>query len=360
MRPIDTLYRKIILSDALDNPYMHRFFTEWANRDPATRYAMPSKKVRGRIVPYTGQEIAEQMQTGLRMTENFFVGKDVTEVLREIAKVMPPEVLHKEDLPATHGFVVFEEPFMLTDVNVKVLPVRALMWFTEIVGKAHTEQQQGLVIWALIDFDDRVIDNFYKYSDQDKLVRDMVSQGIQFTPATVFSVGFENYSFELADATGSIVGSDEKMVLVDNHDGTWTVTTTDASWDPIKDQRLPAFSKRVIPEPLVTFLQALWRFQKQELTSREEMWTPKTTSKQLLRRQLQVNPVSIVHLRRRAPGPEGNKEWQLSHRFIVRGHWRRQWYPSEKRHMSIWIRAHSKGPENAPWLIRDVVTAIVR
>jgi len=35
-------------------------------------------------------------------------------------------------------------------------------------------------------------------------------------------------------------------------------------------------------------------------------------------------------------------------RWMVRGHWRAQWYASEKAHRLIWIDPHIKGPEDAP------------
>jgi hypothetical protein len=38
----------------------------------------------------------------------------------------------------------------------------------------------------------------------------------------------------------------------------------------------------------------------------------------------------------------------LSVRFIVRGHWRNQWYPSEGRNKPIWIMPYVKGPDGAP------------
>ncbi|WP_342314649.1 hypothetical protein LIX17_25725 (plasmid) [Mycobacterium avium subsp. hominissuis] len=44
-----------------------------------------------------------------------------------------------------------------------------------------------------------------------------------------------------------------------------------------------------------------------------------------------------------------------NHRWIVRGHWRRQWYPTLQRHKPIWITDHIAGPEDAPLVVRDKV-----
>jgi hypothetical protein len=54
---------------------------------------------------------------------------------------------------------------------------------------------------------------------------------------------------------------------------------------------------------------------------------------------------------------EFGREW--SHRWVVRGHWREQWYPSEGVHRLIWIEAFVKGPEDRPLIIKDTVFSVV-
>lgn len=45
---------------------------------------------------------------------------------------------------------------------------------------------------------------------------------------------------------------------------------------------------------------------------------------------------------------ESQREWH--HRWIVRGHWRKQWYPSIQAHRPVWIAPFLKGPDDAPLL----------
>ncbi|MGE6851066.1 hypothetical protein ACQKGB_28970 [Bacillus tropicus] len=47
-----------------------------------------------------------------------------------------------------------------------------------------------------------------------------------------------------------------------------------------------------------------------------------------------------------------------SNRWVVRGHWRRHWYPSEERHHPKWISSYIAGPEGAPIKTRDKVTIV--
>lgn len=48
-----------------------------------------------------------------------------------------------------------------------------------------------------------------------------------------------------------------------------------------------------------------------------------------------------------------NVEWD--HRWVVSGHWRDQWYPSEGQHHQVWITPHIKGPENLPLVVKEKV-----
>lgn len=65
--------------------------------------------------------------------------------------------------------------------------------------------------------------------------------------------------------------------------------------------------------------------------------------------------VVIVRLRRESADPDPDHEpgeANYSHRFIVGGHWRNQWYPSEKLHRQIYIAPYVKGPEDKPLIVR--------
>lgn len=49
---------------------------------------------------------------------------------------------------------------------------------------------------------------------------------------------------------------------------------------------------------------------------------------------------------------------KLSHRHVVRGHWRRHWYPSQKRHLPMWIDEHLQGPADTPIVVKSKVTVV--
>lgn len=54
----------------------------------------------------------------------------------------------------------------------------------------------------------------------------------------------------------------------------------------------------------------------------------------------------------------GLVEW--SHRWIVSGHWRNQWYPATDQHRPRWIAPYEKGPEGKPLVLKDRVYRWVR
>lgn len=91
-------------------------------------------------------------------------------------------------------------------------------------------------------------------------------------------------------------------------------------------------------------------------------YIPKTT-KRLFRAERRENKrrnapdfgEEITFITLRSPEPrrheprEGDTaavDWK--HRWIVRGHYRAQWYPGEAAHHVIWIAPYMKGPEDAP------------
>jgi hypothetical protein len=61
-----------------------------------------------------------------------------------------------------------------------------------------------------------------------------------------------------------------------------------------------------------------------------------------------------VDRRQRSEDEQALVEW--SHRWIVSGHWRNQWYPRFDAHLPIWIAPHQKGPKDKPLVVRETVT----
>jgi len=107
---------------------------------------------------------------------------------------------------------------------------------------------------------------------------------------------------------------------------------------------------------------ALQRFMELEVVQRESAKLPRQATRAAARAGKPLPKVIVVRLRRvyqeRETG-ETQVEWQ--HRWMVRGHWRRQWYATTREHKLIYIAPFIKGPEGKPFLPpRDVVKVVSR
>lgn len=63
--------------------------------------------------------------------------------------------------------------------------------------------------------------------------------------------------------------------------------------------------------------------------------------------------ISVITLRRKSVKLDGDNKRDFQYRFIVNGHWRRQWYPSLEKHQWKYIHEYVKGPDDKPLIIRD-------
>jgi hypothetical protein len=103
---------------------------------------------------------------------------------------------------------------------------------------------------------------------------------------------------------------------------------------------------------LLRYLLTTWHLQRQRLTTTRIVRPPRATLRRMTRDNDTSDPeVRVVTLR--APDSQsgsGVSDREFHHRWIVRGHWRQQWYPSIQDHRPVWITPHLKGPEDAPLL----------
>jgi len=110
----------------------------------------------------------------------------------------------------------------------------------------------------------------------------------------------------------------------------------------------------------VGILKTTWLLMGQTLASDEVAKYDRAARRRIERRGQEPPPVRVISLRRHAstPGDGDGREYQ--HQWIVKGHWRQQWYPSRGVHRPVWIAPHIKGPEGAPLLGGEKVYAWTR
>jgi hypothetical protein len=107
-------------------------------------------------------------------------------------------------------------------------------------------------------------------------------------------------------------------------------------------------------------------FAKQRLLTSERQQVDRHARKRIAKEAPLVDPtVRVVKLRTRetishdADRGEAHVDWAC--RWMVRGHWRQQFFPSRKAHQPIWITPHIKGPDDKPLRTpRATVFAVVQ
>jgi hypothetical protein len=111
--------------------------------------------------------------------------------------------------------------------------------------------------------------------------------------------------------------------------------------------------------PATLAVRAAWLLMVQQIPAIHPLRPRRSELRAMRRRGLDPRGVRIVSLRHRKTEPVGDcaDGRVYSHRWVVKGHWRNQWYPSQQRHVPLWIHAHVKGPEGAPMLTGEVVSA---
>lgn len=103
---------------------------------------------------------------------------------------------------------------------------------------------------------------------------------------------------------------------------------------------------------VVTVFAAFWRLIQQPFVSRISETLDRGSQRRLARGAVLPATTTMITIRkspsRHADGGEGGPvDWQ--HRWLVRGHWRQQWYPSQQRHAPLFIPPYVKGPDDKPF-----------
>jgi hypothetical protein len=230
-----------------------------------------------------------------------FVRAEISEALRVACDGYPNTPLHEDDLPFSNGFAWFERPPWL--ITPDEGPVQAISW---LIGREAGFHGLVFVFWLINPKQSHLLGELARWS---------------------FGAGWT-----------------EIKVSVDAAD--------DESWRYFRKQ--------------ARYLASLFAFMKQKILVSYSVLAERHARKRVEREGLLHEPlVRVIELRRRE-GIEQREDHEAvdvawSHRWIVRGHWRQQFYPSKHTNQPIWITPYVKGPEDKPLKPpRATVFAVVR
>jgi len=318
---------------------------------------------------YTGAAAAKDIETITRMSELFTATPEMLDLIVHAAKSMPPTPLRREEVPSQSGFLWLPKAVRIVDIGGDSVPIKAVSWHEESVGGRveynEPKAERGLLIHLYVENGGDYDRAFTTLSPKVK------AQILAVTPRLglvhVETVGFNKLAWTL-DTTTMQATTEERgryaRQMRDLHDG---VLLGDGTAEPdgsFKVQTREGHVIRVMPDPIVQFLSAYFHFVASELTEIDRDPLPRSMVRWLRRLTMPEGPVSVVRLRRRKGGGEGMSGWTLGYRHVRRGHWRLQWFGSDRlgnRHQqAIWISPTVVGPEDAELRVRDVVNVVAR
>ncbi|MEU3399386.1 hypothetical protein [Streptomyces filamentosus] len=279
----------------------------------------------------TSQALAARTAAGLRAAELFYVTSDMTALAHHAATTLTDFEMRPEDLPAPVGMLALEDaPIRLSAVANQ--PVRLITWGPWLGHLA-------IDYWA----------DTHEYLDH-------ASAAISEATADYDLVKYEAWMRERF----AHVAPGQLATLHPGHGFTYLRTTLIEAGKP----DLTGTAESDIA--LLRLIQATWLLMGQTLATSERVAADRASRRRIQRLDRAYGTeVRLIRLRRArtergtAPAEQpGTREYQ--HRWVVRGHWRRQWYPSRNANKPIWISPYIAGPEDAPLIGGEKVLVLAR
>jgi hypothetical protein len=286
-----------------------------------------------------------------------FVSAEMCQLVDAARHSFEPEPLQLSDIMTPRGFLYFEEPLLIPDRHGRPLEIKAVAWSQQYSMEAEDREKLDARVAAFAERSEAgaVFGPRFVASEMDAMVAD----GLIDPHGLLVAIYSERETY--LENAGSRLNADPKLVeaAYRNTEGTPLVTVHVAPWP--YDTTFEGNETDMAGEPTGArewwqLLQTTFRLMQQRLAHKGYARPQRARRREATRLGFpRDSEIVIVRLRREAgdePPGEENGEANYSHRFIVSGHWRNQWYPSEKLHRQIWISPYVKGPEDKPLIVR--------
>ncbi|MGH9153979.1 MAG: hypothetical protein ACRD03_16690 [Acidimicrobiales bacterium] len=317
-RPSDALEARIQVVETLRSARGARFGATAYNGVPEVREQLDGGAAPGDpdAIP-GGAEAVAVLANRLAEAATYWIAPDMVDLLEAAAATMPSQPVLASDLPSPLGFAWL--PFTAGDA-FGYGSLRAMAWDTEGGGSDQVR------VTTFLDLEDWV-----RQTREDA------------TSPAVRTRGFPLFPDRWHDWT---LGREwESSFLPDAH----------LSEGPIKVPPAVFWRRR--------FCQAMWALIAEPYVDVVGQRAERPVLRRAERARLRAaGDVRVITLRRQHHAAEGDTERPVdwSHRWIVSGHWRRQWYPAQEQHRLRYILPHVKGPDDKPLVVKDTVFALRR
>lgn len=282
-------------------------FKNLAQRDRLTSWAKSA--VLQDPLGYSQHILQRKIQPRIQTAETYYVAPGMCDVLMQNAAQLPSFELRPQDVVSPSGFAYFGRPLTFHDTKGARTTVRAVSWYQTSPEEAGLgdDKQRITVTW---------------YSHREDLAGKYIdpAEAPKLAPWILDTITMWPYGWSWEE-----IGEDARILLT-----FWLIISQPIGYPRgiAPDRRLRRQADRTLPDH---------------------------------------GDIRVCYLRKRVPRnpdlweyPEDQGESHYSHRFMVRGFWRNQWYPSQNRHKPRWIAPFIKGPDDKPLIIRDTVNFVNR
>ncbi|MBB5856432.1 hypothetical protein ACFQ05_26495 [Amycolatopsis umgeniensis] len=373
---------------AHDVPEIRKRMTEWT-RDPGTdgagnwyRFFIGPRPEDSPGEPAflplndVGATIADTLRAQIPAAELFYVSADLADLASHAATTLVDYRLHPEDLPAPVGLMVYEHPPVTQTANALHNDVSLVSWgpgpgglwvqtWGTVPDPLPTAVDMGRRLARLPR--DRALSQMRKAAalnlslptpdDKPASHDDAVDQAAKYLLAT-FLTSAERAPIppSFSPPHGYQWCGITPMTFTDMKG--WPSALTEGTSATTIDAQL-ALQRTIL---------TTWLLMGQTLVRPERTSAPRAARRRIERYDPALETgVRLVDLRRARTTPAdrhsdafGNGTREYHHSWIVRGHWRNQYYRSRDDHRPIWIADHLAGPEDKPLIGGERVNVLRR
>lgn len=259
-------------------------------------------------------EMERHFQTTLWRGDTIYITSDMLHVIMQAAEDLPEDLeLDPKTLMSQYGFALFEEAILGEDAQGKTLTVRGIAWECNPVrpefGIGNIQPgdlKMAAVIYFLTD----------PYDLRDEVNQQFQHQlGQSHTPLPPLTL---SHIYPMMEGTCAPKVEKQGMELVSGIVKLFLA--------------MQILSRQTIGEP--------------------QRFRPDRAQRRRLQREYPDQPerlITLITLRRKSvKHHEEPQKIEWSRRWIVRGHWRKQYYPKTKTYDWKYIYEYVKGPEDKP------------
>lgn len=256
-----------------------------------------------------------------------YVSGDMCEVIAVAKDDFQPEPLLESDLITTRGFVYFDKPFLVPDRFEDPVTIAGFSWSRII---AHKDADEAARLRAEVQSSGDAARDARGWEEK------AIDAGAEATGIAITLYASGDYGAGVP-------------TMIPFHITPWWFNMT-FEGNEIDENDMPTGAAWWWKIVQVTF-----RLMQQKIAVKHQERPDRATRREAKKLAFpDEQTVVIVRLRREDSerhDPSGESA-NYSHRFIVHGFWRRQWYPSIKDHRQIYIDDYVKGDPGLPLIVK--------